>query len=95
MRHLPPSRVAFPWARSHTSLEYGTVGAMSGTQKITVEVPVELLAKAREASGGNVTEAVRRGLRLVAASGALRSLRARRGRVRRWPRNEALRADRG
>jgi len=67
---------------------------VSATRKITVEVPEDLLARAREASGGNLTEAVRRGLTLVAASGAFRALRARRGRVRDWPKPDLLRADR-
>lgn len=68
---------------------------MSGMQKITVEVPEELLARAREASGENLTATVRRGLRLVAAGAAFRGLRARRGKVRDWPTLETLRADRG
>ncbi len=63
-------------------------------QKITVEVPGELLAKAREASGENVTATVRQGLRLVAAGAAFRGLRARRGEIRDWPKLETLRADR-
>lgn len=67
---------------------------MATTQKITVEVPAELLARARAASGENVTATVRQGLRLVAAGEAFRSLRARRGKVHSWPRREVLRADR-
>lgn len=64
-------------------------------QKITVEVPAELLARARAATGDNVTATVRAGLRLVAAGEAFRGLRARRGKVRSWPGLAALRADRG
>ena len=67
---------------------------MGDTQKITVEVPSELLAKARAASGESLTATVRHGLRLVAAGEAFRGLRARRGKIRSWPRVEALRADR-
>lgn len=67
---------------------------MGKTQKITVEVPADLLAKARAASGENVTATVRRGLRLIAAGEAFRGLRARRGKVRSWPTPKALRADR-
>jgi hypothetical protein len=68
---------------------------MGDTQKITVEVPTELLAQARAASGENLTATVRRGLRLVAAGQSFRNLRARRGKVRSWPQLAALRADRG
>ena len=68
---------------------------MGETQKITVEVPTELLVKARAASGENVTATVRQGLRLVAAGEAFRGLRARRGKVRAWPKIETLRVDRG
>jgi hypothetical protein len=68
---------------------------MSETQKITVEVPTELLARARAASGANVTATVREGLKLVAAGEAFRGLRARRGKVRNWPKLDTLRADRG
>jgi hypothetical protein len=63
-------------------------------QKITVEVPVELLERARKASGENVTATVRQGLRLVAAGESFRALRARRGQVKAWPALAALRADR-
>lgn len=82
-------------ASLRTGLEYGTLLSVSEIQKITVEVPAELLAKAREASGENVTATVRQGLRLVAAGAAFRGLRARRGRVRSWPALATLRADRG
>ncbi len=75
-------------------VEYGTLPDMAETQKITVEVPVELLERARKASGENVTATVRRGLRLVAAGEAFRALRARRGKVTAWPAIEKLRQDR-
>lgn len=68
---------------------------ISEMRKITVEVPAELLARARAATGENVTATVREGLRLVAAGEAFRGLRARRGKVRSWPKLETLRADRG
>ncbi len=55
---------------------------MSPHQKITVEVPAELLARARAASGESLTATVREGLRLVAAGQAFRNLRALRGKVR-------------
>lgn len=74
---------------------FPAMGETHVMQKITVEVPAELLARARAATGENVTATVREGLRLVAAGEAFRGLRARRGRVRSWPGLEALRADRG
>jgi hypothetical protein len=67
---------------------------MAENQKITVEVPVELLERARRASGESLTATVRQGLRLVAAGEAFRALRARRGRVKEWPAIATLRADR-
>ena len=68
---------------------------MSGTQKITVEVPAELLARARAASRTNLTATVREGLRLVAAGQAFRNLRAQRGQVKSWPALGTLKRDRG
>ena len=41
---------------------------MDAARKITVEVPLELLEKARRASGTGVTQTVRTGLQLVAGS---------------------------
>jgi hypothetical protein len=67
---------------------------MSGTLKITVEVPADLLARARAASGENLTATVRQGLRLVAAGEAYRKLRARRGKLRSWPPLAELKRDR-
>jgi hypothetical protein len=55
---------------------------MKELRKITVEVPEELLARARAASGDSLTATVREGLRLVAAGQAFKSLRAQRGKVR-------------
>ncbi len=52
---------------------------MDTARKITVEVPLELLEKAQRASGTGVTQTVRTGLQLVAASrtyARLRKLRA-------------------
>ena len=40
------------------------------TRKITVEVQADLLRKAQEASGSGITETVRAGLELMAASRA-------------------------
>lgn len=63
-------------------------------QKITVEVPAELLARARAASGENLTATVREGLRLVAAGQAFKNLRGRRGRVQFTQSLATLRDDR-
>ena len=41
---------------------------METARKITVEVPPELLEKAQRASGSGITQTVRTGLQLVAAS---------------------------
>ena len=41
---------------------------METVRKITVEVPAELLEKAQRASGSGITQTVRTGLQLVAAS---------------------------
>ena len=55
---------------------------MAVTRRITVEVPEELLAKAQKASGAGITQTVRTGLQLVAASDAYDRLRGFRGKVR-------------
>jgi hypothetical protein len=55
---------------------------MDTARKITVEVPEDLLEKAQLASGAGITQTVRTGLQLVAASGAYASLRQLRGKVR-------------
>jgi hypothetical protein len=55
---------------------------MSAVQKITVEVPRDLLKKAREASGVGITQTVRSGLQLLAASRTYERLRRMRGKVR-------------
>jgi hypothetical protein len=49
--------------------------------KITVGISAELLAKAQRASGAGITETVRTGLQLVAASEAYARLRLLRGKV--------------
>ena len=67
---------------------------MDTARKITVEVPAELLERAQRASGTGVTQTVRTGLSLVAASQAYARLRQWRGRVR-FSRSVArLKADR-
>jgi len=63
-------------------------------RKITVEVPPELLEKAQRAIGAGITETVRTGLRLVAATQTYARLRDLRGKVR-FSRSAAeLKADR-
>jgi hypothetical protein len=57
-------------------------GIVDTARKITVEVPLELLEKAQRASGTGVTQTVRTGLRLVAASRTYARLRKLRGKVR-------------
>jgi hypothetical protein len=67
---------------------------MSTTRKITLEVPIELLEKAQQASGAGVTETIRTGLRLVAASRTYARLRQLRGKVRFGRSWRELKADR-
>jgi hypothetical protein len=54
---------------------------MQTARKITVEVPPELLQRAQDAIGAGVTETVRTGLKLVAASRTYSRLRELRGKV--------------
>ncbi len=51
-------------------------------RKITVEISPELLDKAQRASGAGITQTVRTGLQLVAASQTYAKLRGFRGKVR-------------
>jgi hypothetical protein len=55
---------------------------MSAARKITVEVPRDLLSKAQRASGKGITQTVRTGLQLLAASQAYDRLLQSRGKVR-------------
>ncbi len=67
---------------------------MAGVRKVTVEVPEDLLERAQRATGSGVTQTIRTGLSLVAASQAYARLRQWRGRVR-FSRSVArLKADR-
>lgn len=54
---------------------------MQTARKITIEVPPELLRKAQRASGSGITQTIRAGLELVAASNAYARLRQLRGQV--------------
>lgn len=79
----------------NAGMEYGTLGSIMDTaRKITVEVPLELLEKAQEASGTGVTQTVRAGLQLVAASRTYARLRKFRGKVRFSRTAAELKADR-
>jgi len=55
---------------------------MSAARKITVEVPRDLLNKAQRASGKGITQTVRAGLQLLAASQAYDRLLRAQGKVR-------------
>jgi hypothetical protein len=52
------------------------------TRKITIEIPENLLEKAQEATGSGITQTVRTGLQLVAASQAYDRLLELRGKVK-------------
>jgi hypothetical protein len=52
------------------------------TTKVTVELPADLLSRARSTTGEGITATVRRGLELVASARAQQRLRALRGKVR-------------
>jgi hypothetical protein len=67
---------------------------METARKITVEVPLELLKKAQRASGNGITQTVRTGLQLVAASRTYARLRQLRGKVRFTRTLAELKADR-
>jgi hypothetical protein len=54
---------------------------MDTARKITVEVPLGLLEKAQKASGTGITQTVRTGLELLAASRTYARLRRLRGKV--------------
>jgi hypothetical protein len=63
-------------------------------RKITVEIPGDLLEKAQQASGSGITQTVRTGLELLAASQTYKHLRQLRGKVRFARTLEELKADR-
>ncbi len=67
---------------------------MDRVRKITIEVPLELLEKAQRASGSGITQTVRTGLQLVAASQTYSRLRELRGKVRFTRTLAELKADR-
>jgi hypothetical protein len=69
-------------------------GVMETARKITVIMPPKLLEKAQRASGTGITQTVRAGLELVAASQTYARLRQLRGKVRFTRTLADLKADR-
>ena len=67
---------------------------MKTTCKITVEVPRDLLEWAQRATGGGITQTVRAGLQVVAATRTYGRLRQLRGKVRFTRTSAELKADR-
>jgi hypothetical protein len=67
---------------------------MSVAKKITVHVSQELLFKAQESTGQGITETIRRGLQLVAASEAYEQLRKYKGKIKFSVSTKKLREDR-
>jgi hypothetical protein len=67
---------------------------MDTDRKITVKIPAELLEKAQHASGTGITQTVRTGLQLLAASPAYDRLLQLRGKVRFSRTFEELKEDR-
>ena len=55
---------------------------MTTAKKITVHVQEDLLKKAQKSTGQGITETIRRGLQLVAASESYEALRRLRGKVK-------------
>ena len=67
---------------------------MERARKITVEISPELLDRAQRASGAGITQTVRTGLQLVAASQTYAKLREFRGKVRFSRASAVLKLDR-
>jgi len=67
---------------------------METVRKVTVEIPRELLDKAQKASGTGITQTVRMGLQLIAASRTYARLRKFRGKVQFSRTLSELKADR-
>jgi len=86
--------VIFSKAIFNTGVRYGIVNVVQTARKITVEVPLELLEKAQRATDSGITQTVRTGLQLVAASPAYARLRRLRGKVRFTRTLAELKADR-
>lgn len=70
------------------------IKGMETPRKITVEIPRKLLERAQRASGAGITQTVRTGLQLVAASQTYARLRQLRGKVQFARTLAQLKADR-
>ena len=79
----------------YTGIDYGIVTGVMGTvRKITVEISSDLLEKAQRATGAGITQTVRTGMQLLAASQTYARLRQLRGKVRFTRPLAELKADR-
>jgi hypothetical protein len=67
---------------------------MKTAKKITVHIPEDLLDKAQKSTGQGITETVRLGLQLVAASRAYQELKSLKGKVKFSVSIDKLREDR-
>jgi hypothetical protein len=54
----------------------------TAARKVTIELPAELLEQAQQATGSGITQTVRTGLQLVAASQTYAQIRQLRGKVK-------------
>ncbi len=55
---------------------------MNEAKKITVDVPADLLRNAQAQTGSGISETVRKGLELLAATAAFKTMRSLRGKVK-------------
>jgi hypothetical protein len=78
----------------NAGIDAGTIRAMEGKRKVTIELPSDLLRRARRSTGEGITATIRRGLELVAARSAYEELRRLRGAVRLSIDVQELRRDR-
>ena len=62
-------------------MNYGTATSVESRQKITVHMPVDLLARAQAATGLGITATVREGLRMLATRSAYDRVRQLRSKV--------------
>ena len=67
----------------------------SKAKKVTMFLPEDLIKKAQECTGDNLTATVKRGLEVVAASGAYKALRKMRGKYKFSLSIKELRKDKG
>ncbi len=69
----------------HWEVEFLFAGGRGRTmklKKLTLEVPEDLLERAKSATGQGITQTIRRGLEMVAASRAYAQLRSLKGKVK-------------